>query len=145
MFREIINNNISSKVKIIHEAMPELYLEYESEIEENFNAKKLLGDVLGGSLVKNVMQKLTELMASKAFQAVLSFFKSRGKEYVDAQAQPADGVTICVEWKDVHGLVIIKSLISAVKGNGSLPSLKDLKLPTFGTPELVIKAGKQFN
>ncbi|MBL0026971.1 MAG: hypothetical protein IPO98_19165 [Saprospiraceae bacterium] len=63
MFREIINNNISSKVKIIHEAMPELYLEYESEIEENFNAKKLLGDVLGGSLVKNVMQKLTELMA----------------------------------------------------------------------------------
>ncbi|MBL0026970.1 MAG: hypothetical protein IPO98_19160 [Saprospiraceae bacterium] len=57
---------------------------------------------------------------------MLSFFKSRGKEYVDAQAQPADGVTICVEWKDVHGLVIIKSLISAVKGNGSLPSLKDL-------------------
>ncbi|MBK7699829.1 MAG: hypothetical protein IPJ39_14445 [Saprospiraceae bacterium] len=84
-------------------------------------------------------------MSSKAFQAVLSFFKSRGREFVDAQAQPADGVTISVEWKDVQGLGIIKSIISAVKGNGSLPSLKEIKLPTFGTPELVIKAGKQFN
>ena len=145
VFQDIVKNNISSKVKIIHEAMPELYLEHESEIEENFNAKKLLGNVLGGTLIKNVIQKLTELMSSKAFQAVLSFFKSRGREFVDAQAQPADGVTISVEWKDVQGLGIIKSIISAVKGNGSLPSLKEIKLPTFGTPELVIKAGKQFN
>ena len=71
--------------------------------------------------------------------------KARSKEFVDAQGLPEDGVTLTIKWKNISGMVTIKSIISAIKGNLTLPNLADLKLPDLTNPDLSIKGGKLFD
>lgn len=147
VFKDILSNHISSKVKIIHEAMPEMYLESE-DLHDHFNIKdigKSLGKAIGGSAIKKIVESLTNVVSSKAYDAVLHFLKTRSKEFASAQAEPQDGVTISIVWKNVQGMSMIKSLITALKGGGGIPNLNDIAVPKLNAPDLVIKGGKNFD
>lgn len=146
VFKDILSNHISSKVKIIHEAMPEMYLEAE-DIHEHFSLSDIgsaIRKTAGDGALKKIVETLTNAISSKAYDSVLQFLKTRSKEFITAQSEPQDGVTICVVWKNVQGMSMIKSLISAIKGGG-LPYLSDLTMPKLNAPELVIKGGKKFD
>lgn len=142
--KDILKDHISSKVKIIHEAMPEMYLESETDILDHFSLKSL-GQKIGTGVINRLVEKLTELISSKAYNAIVVFMKARSKEFVDAQGLPEDGVTLTIKWKNISGMVTIKSIISAIKGNLTLPNLADLKLPDLTNPDLSIKGGKLFD
>lgn len=147
LFKDILSNHISSKVKIIHEAMPEMYLEAE-DLHDQFNLRdigKTLGKAIGGSAIKKIVESLTNAVSSKAYEAVLQFLKTRSKEFTSAQAEPQDGVTISIVWKNVQGMSMIKSLISALKGGGGIPNLSDITVPKLNAPDLTIKGGKNFD
>jgi hypothetical protein len=147
VFNDILTNHISSKVKIIHEAMPEMYLEAEDK-HDHFSLKdlgKTIGNTIGKEAIKKVVEGITSLASSKAYEVVLAFLKTRSKEFVAAQAEPQDGVTITILWKNVPGMALLKSLLSAIKGGGGIPNLSDITLPKIGEPELIIKGGKKFD
>ncbi len=143
VFEDILKNHVSSKVKIIHEALPDLYLEGE-EMHDHFSFKDV-GKLVGDTAIKKIVESLTNLMSSKAYDSLMQFLKSRTAEFAKAQAEPQDGVTITLVWKDIVGLSMIKSVISAIKGEGKFPDLKDLTLPKLNAPELIIKASKNFD
>lgn len=140
----ILKNHISDKVKIIHESIPEMYLEAEDVDHDHFINLKDLGRNIGKDVVSKIIKELTETIALKAYESVVTFLKSRPKTFIDVQNQPQDGVTLSISWKNVSGMSIIKTAISAIKGKGSLPNLGDLKLPNFTNPDIEIKAGKIF-
>ncbi len=141
----ILKSHISEKVKIIHESVPEMYLESEEVDYDHFINLKNLGQNIGRNVVSKIVQKLTDSIANQAYEAVVLYLKSRSKVFIDAQNQPQDGVTLSISWKNIAGMSVLKSAISAIKGNGSLPNFGDLKLPNFTDPEVVIKAGKIFD
>ena len=80
-----------------------------------------------------------------AYIAVVNFFKARAAEFKTAQAQPQDGVTIKIIWKNVSGMSTIRSIINAIKGKLSVGNLSELSLPNFPVPEIKIKADKKFD
>jgi hypothetical protein len=147
----ILSKNVTDKVKIIHESFPELYLEnYASEAGEYFS----FGDVVktagkwamnaGKGLLTNIIQKLIENISGSAYQEVLNYFKARANEFKQAQAEPQDGVTIQISWKNIPGMSAIGAVINAVKGNLPVGNLGDLSLPSLPKPEVMISAGKKF-
>jgi hypothetical protein len=142
--------NVSNKVKIIHETFPELYLENYPDQPEHFSfggyAKKVGGWALnaGKGLMTKIIEKLTEKLSGSAYQEILNFLKARANELKQAQAEPQDGVTIQISWKNITGLSALRSVISSIKGNLSIPNLGDLAVPGLPTPEIQIKADKKF-
>ena len=145
----ILLNNIGSKVKIIHEAVPELYLEYYTESEGIWDTIK--GGVkaavsgVGKDILMKIVEKLVEKLSEQAYQALVNYFKARAAEFKQVQAQPQDGVTVKIIWTNVPGMSTIKAVINAIKGNQSVGNLGDLTLPNMATPDVQIKAGKNFD
>lgn len=152
VLNSLLEKNISNRVKIVHEAIPELYLEAEeSEFEENFSfsgAIKTVANAVAINPAKAILLKLVSTVvnrfAENAYEAISTFFKTRAKEFRQAQAEVQDGVTLELKWKNVPGMSALRTVISAVKGNLSLGNLSDLKMPALTTPELKISAGKNF-
>jgi len=140
----LLKSNISDKVKIIHESVPEMYLELEAADHDHFINFIDIGRNIGSDVVSKIVQKITETISLRAYEAVVNYLKSRPTAFIDAQNQPQDGVTLSISWKNMHGMSVVKSAISAIKGKGSLPHLSDLKIPSFVNPEVTIKAGKMF-
>jgi hypothetical protein len=128
--------NIKSKVKIVHEAVPELYLKNIPEQEDFLGSLKTFG-------LRKIVGKLVEKILGSSAGKVKSLFKERAKEFSDALAQPDDGVTIRVSWSNVAGMSAIRGVIKALR-DGSLSGFKDLSVPELGTPEVSIIAGKNF-
>lgn len=141
----ILKGHLSEKVKIIHESVPEMYLEADEVGQDQFINVKDIGRNIGKNVISKMVQKLTETIAFRAYEAVVAHLKSRPKVFIDAQSQPQDGVTISIIWNNMSGMSVIKSAISAINGKGSIPNLGDLKLPNFTQPDVVIKAGKLFD
>jgi hypothetical protein len=147
----MLQGHVGNKVKIIHEAFPELYLE---NIPEEANesvlatlAKKAGGIALGGGkqLVKTIIEKLIGTLSEKAYESLIKFFKERSTEFKNAQAEPQDGVTVKLTWNNIAGMAGIRAAINALRGNISLGSITDLAIPSIPTPEIKIIADKKFD
>ncbi len=137
VLHSMLAGNVSGKVQIIHEAFPEMFLENFDDPQEN-----LLGS--GKTILTALVETLVNKLAGKAYDEIRNYFKSRSAEFKQAQAEPRDGVTIRVLWSNVPGLAAVKTLISAVRGNLSFnPAM--LSFPGLPKPEIVVKAGKQFD
>jgi hypothetical protein len=146
----MLSKNVTDKVKIIHESFPELFLENYAPEGEEFS----FGDVAktagkwalnaGKGLLTDIIKKLVEKISGSAYQEVLGYFKARANEFKQAQAEPQDGVTIQISWKNIPGMSAIGTVINAVKGNLSIGNLGDLSLPSLPKPEITISAGKKF-
>jgi hypothetical protein len=148
----ILRSNISNKVKIIHEAMPEMYLENYNDQQEQFAPLSMIKSAVSGISLnagKTLLNKLIEMLVDKlsglAHESVLSYFKSKAAEFKQAQAQPEDGVTIKIVWANIAGMSGIKAVINAIRGNLSINSISGLSLPSIPTPEVKIAAGKNFD
>ncbi|OQP44815.1 hypothetical protein A4H97_10665 [Niastella yeongjuensis] len=135
----ILLNNVGTKVKIIHEAIPELYLENIQDKQEQFLAaagKEAMGKIVGA---------LIEKIAEAAYQGVVNYFKARAVEFKQAQAEQADGVTVKIIYVNVPGMSKIAAVINALRGTFSVGNLLDLTLPSIPSPEVQVKAGKNFD
>jgi hypothetical protein len=147
----ILLKNVGSKVKIIHEAMPEMFLENFEDKQENFSFGGLgrsIGNMAlnaGKEMVKKLIEKLIEKISQAAYKAVVNYFKSRVNEYMTAQAAPQDGVTIKIIWFNIPGMSSISAIINAFKGKLTAGNLTDLVLPSLPAPEVKISAGKNFD
>lgn len=146
----MLNRNVGNKVKIIHEAMPEMFLDNYEEQQEQFSWSSV-GSALGGialnagkDVLRNIVEKLTDEISDRAFQAVVNHFKTRVNEFIAAQAAPRDGVTIEIIWSNIPGMSSIGTIINALKGKLSLGNIADLRLPSLPVPEVKILAGKHF-
>ena len=91
-----------------------------------------------------MVEKLTEKICGQAYEAVLTFFKSRAAEFKGAQALPQDGVTIKIMWLNVTGMSTIRTIINAVQGKLSLGSIDSLSLPNLSVPQIQVVADKKF-
>jgi hypothetical protein len=136
-FKKVLIKKVGSKVKIIHEAVPEIYLDRGIESEEFFGSftKGILR-----SLVKSVSKEFAEA----GYKATKEFFKTRYNEFKTELAKQEDGVTIQIVWSKVSGMRQIHSVISAIRGKGSIMELRNLRFPSIDKPDISIKAGKNF-
>jgi hypothetical protein len=139
VMEDILIKNLHNKVKIIHEAFPEMYLENYYEYDQP-GAALSTGQVLTG-LVENLCVRLSGL----AFHAVRDYFKSRAAEFKRAQAQPEDGVTIRITWMNIAGMAAVKRLFDAIRNNRSLDNLNDVRQPNLPKPEIEVIPGKHFD
>jgi hypothetical protein len=139
--RETLHNillkNVRSKVKIVHESIPELYLQHFPESEE------FLGSI-GKIAIEKLVEKLTEKFVDAAYDGVKVFFKARATEFKDALSKPDDGVTIHIRWQNVPGMTQLRTAINLIRGEGSLGDLKNISMPSLPVPTLKIVSGKNF-
>ena len=140
VLNDILVKNVATKVKIVHEAIPAMFLEREDPVPAGE-----LGKVAGNALVSNLIQKLIDKIADDAYEAVVKFFKERANQFKEAQAQPQDGVTIKLIWNNVAGRSTLRKVIGAIKGDQPIGNLSDLALPNLPAPEIKIAADKQFD
>ena len=146
----ILIRNVGNKVKIIHEAVPELYLEhigaYERESSLAALVKSTGGIALGGGkeILTKIIEQLVEKLSEHAYQAVAIFFKGRAAEFKAAQAQPQDGVTVKITWTNIQGMSAIRAVISAIRGKSPLGNISDMTLPNIPTPDIKVVADKIF-
>lgn len=147
----ILIKNVGNKVKIIHEAVPELYLEFVGEYEDESPlaalAKTAGGIVLGGGkeILTKIIGQLVEKLSEHAYQAVANFFKGRAAEFKEAQAQPQDGVTVKITWSNIQGMSAIRNVINAIRGKNPLGNISDMTLPNIPTPDIKIIADRKFD
>lgn len=145
----ILLSNVGSKVKIIHEAVPEMFLDNYTENEGLWDrikggVKSAVGGV-GKEVLMKIVQKIVEKLTELAYQALVNYFKARAAEFKQAQAQSQDGVTVKIVWVNVPGMSTIRAVVNAIKGNLSIGNLADLALPNIPTPDVRISAGKNFD
>ncbi len=146
VLNDLLIRNVSHKVKIIHEAVPEMYLDNINE--ENFALPAAIGSLalnVGKEVLKKVVEKLIEKVSDLAYNAVVNYFKARSAEFKQAQALPDDGVTIKIIWSNIPGMSSIRAIINAIRGNLSVGNITDLVLPNIPAPEVKIAAGKNFD
>lgn len=151
--RDILTNtlirNVPSKVKIVHEAVPELYLEnFEPAQEQLFGG---LARAAGGMLVKygkealiKLVEKLIDKFATVVYNAVVTYLKARKQDFINASSNQ-DGVTLKLLFTDVPIMGKIRLVISAMKGRASLGDLTDFVLPSLSTPSIIIVGGRRFD
>lgn len=146
VLHQILTKNVATKVKIIHEALPQLYLEnYSHELEEQLSPSDALGKIAGKEILSTIIGKLTALVSEHAYQAILKFFKARAAEFKAAQAEPQDGITIKLTWNNISGMSTIRTIINAIRGDLSLGDISGLSMPSLPQPELKIVADKKFD
>lgn len=150
VLNDMLRSNIGNKVKIIHEAVPEMFLEYYPVQQEQFSfgdVSKAIGKIslnAGKELLIKMIEKLINKLSILANDALANYFKSRSNEFKNAQAGPQDGVTVQIVWLNIQGMGAVKSVINAIRGNISIPNLADLSLPNITAPEVRVTAGKKF-
>ena len=146
VLKEVLVKNIATKVKIVHEALPELYLEhYTGSQEEQFAPLNALGKLAGKEVISKVIKALIDKLSKQAYESLGNFFKARAAEFKQAQAEPQDGVTIKLSWNNIPGMSAIRTVINAVRGNLSIGNLQDLSLPNIPAPVIKVTADKKFD
>ena len=144
----ILLRDVKSKVKVIHEAMPELYLENYEPNAQQFAPLAALGGVaasVGKDLLVKLLEKLVEKFTAYAVKAVENYFRARAGEFLQAQKNNANGVTVKIIWFAIPGMSAIAAVINAVKGNLSVGNLANLALPSLPVPDVRVLPGKQFD
>ena len=141
---EMLLKNVQSKVKIVHEAIPQLYIEHMHVQQDGFSVAEI-GRAAGKEIISKLIEKLVEKLTTLAYDALVNYFKARADEFKNAQAQPQDGVTVKLIWTNIAGMASIRAVINAIRGNLTVGSLSDLALPSLSTPEIKIEADKKFD
>lgn len=137
--------HLISKVKIVHESVPELYLENFDNEEEGFSFRDAIGKFAGKEIIKRLIEKMVDKLSRMAYEAMSAYFKARATEFKNAQAQPKDGVTVKLIWKNISGMSAIRTMINAIRGKLSIGNISDLSLPKFSAPEIEVVADKKFD
>lgn len=145
VLNDMLLKNIATKVKIVHEALPELYLQYSADRQEHLGPQESIGKLAGKEIISKLVELLTEKVSSKAYEAVVNLFKARASEFKEAQAQPQDGVTVKLTWSNVPGMSAIRTIINAVRGDLSIGNLSDVSIPSLSVPDIKIVADKKFD
>ncbi len=144
---EVLIRNIGSKIKLVHEEMPEMFLEKSEDLEEQNIG--LIGRVIGGSIgkevIKGIMLKLVTYLAKKAYHAVINYLKGKSGEFISAQTAPQDGVTIKIIWFNLPVMKQISAIVSAYKGRITAGHIAGLVLPSLPLPEIKVLPGKRFD
>jgi hypothetical protein len=146
VLNDLLLRNVGSKVKIVHEAVPEMFLD--NVKEENFAPIAAIGSIAlnaGKEILKKIVEKIVEKITDQAYKAIVNYFKARASEFKQIQAMPDDGVTVKIIWINIPGMSKIRAVINAVRGNLSVGNLSDLALPSIPTPDVRISAGKNFD
>lgn len=150
VLNEMLRKNVGNKVKIVHEMVPELYLDNMEDTESEFSlsglARKAGGLIAGGGkeLVRNIIQKLVNQLSELAYRSLSKFFKERAGEFKMAQADPKDGVTVKIMWQNVGGMSVLNAAIKSIRGNLSPASLTNLTMPNIQAPKIVVTPDKSF-
>ena len=151
VLHNILIRNVGSKVKIVHEMMPEMFLENYEDKQEHFSWGAIGSAISGAAMnagkavIQKLIEKLIDKIADMAYQAVVNYFKARVNEFISAQSAPRDGVTLKVVWFNVPGMSSLSAIISAFKGRLSVGNVADLVLPSLPAPDVQISAGKNFD
>ena len=145
VLNEILIKNIATKVKIIHEQFPELYLENYNVREEQFAPLAAIGAAAGKEILSKIIEKLVEKLVDQAYTAVANYFKARAAEFKEAYAKPQDGVTVKMIWVNIPGMATIRTIFNAIKGKLSLGNLADLVLPNIPLPEIQVFPDRKFD
>lgn len=151
VLHNILLKNATSKVKIIHESMPEMYMENFLPAALGAAARAVGGAVaakgaeMAADILKKVVEKIVMAITDAAIKAVANYYKTRASEFIAAQADPKDGVTVKIIFFSVPGMSTISAVIQAVKGNLSVGNIADLVFPGLPIPEVQVKADKHFD
>lgn len=137
-FSKVLSKRLGSKVKIIHEATPELYLDRFVE-EENF-----LGN-LTKNLLRNLIKSLAKKFGMAGYKVLKTHFKTSLNDFEGELAKPNDGVTVRLVWSKISGMQQLRSLIRIIRGKKGNINIGNLELPKIEKPTVQIKAGKQFS
>lgn len=143
VLNDMLIRNVSSKVKIVHEAVPELFLENISD--EELPSLSNLGKIAGKDLVSKLVEKIIGKFADASYDAVVNLLKTRAGEFKEAQAKPQDGVTVILTWKNIPGMSAIRNVISAIRGKSPAIQLTDIAIPTLPAPDIQIAADKKMS
>jgi hypothetical protein len=142
VLHEVLVRHIESKVKIINETTPELFLENYAEQEGGAGGFALRA---GKEILTKLITKIIDTFSEQSYQAVVDYFKSRAAEFKQALTDPADGVTIKIIWNKIPGMSAIRTVVDAIKGKGTLGNLSNLAIPSIPAPEIQVVAGKHFD
>lgn len=144
-FHSIIKNNIDSKVKIIHESVPEIYLENLESKEEQFLSLNKIASVVGKGFISKITNKLMQIVLKEGQNLLFKIFKSRSVEFKKAQAEPDDGITVKISWHNISGMSALAKMIRSIKRKQALGSLSDIAITKLEDPKIIIVAGKSFD
>lgn len=136
LLREKVPQNPKHYVKIVHEAF--LNSELENIVSEE------LEEGLAGAAMNAVISKLMDIITEAAVNAVLKYIKNRVNEFVKAQQNSADGVTLRLVWRNLPGMDTIKTILRALKGKAKLIDIASVTIPKFSLPEIETIPGKKF-
>lgn len=139
VLNDMLLKNAGSKVKIIHESIPELYVDHLEEKQDQFMG------AIGKEAIAKIVEKLIGLVADSAVQGMLNYFRARAAEFRQAQSDEADGVTVKMIFPNIPGMSKIGSVLKALKGSFSLAGITDFSMPSIPVPDVQVKAGKQFD
>jgi hypothetical protein len=157
-FRDVLSNilirNIGSKVKLIHEAYPEMYInELEMNEQEQFAPLAVAANAAKGLLVAQLMkilEKIIQRLADFVLNAVANFFKGRKQEFLSVQRGASDGVTIKITFMGIPGMSQLRLVLKLLRDpkNTSLGDVNDfLSLPGVMNivPDVKVFPNKQFD
>jgi hypothetical protein len=139
----ILIRNIPNKVKIVHEMVPELYLESVAGEQENETGGISLN--AGKAFLSRIIDRLINRLLKLAIKGVTNYFKTRATEFRKAQASGRDGVTMKIIWVNIQGMSAIRTVINAIRGKLALGNVSSLALPNIPTPDVQLFAGKKFD
>lgn len=162
VLRHVLLRHVGIKVKIIHEAMPELYLDHYMP-HAPYHHAGAAGLHHPGShhhghhhhgyavaldparaLMVALVRKLIARIADSSFDNIVELFKTRAEEFKKAQAEQKDGVTIKLSWKNIAGLTALRALIGAIRHHQTLGDVSTLSLPAIPSPAMSVVAGRHF-
>lgn len=164
VLRQVLLRHVGSKVKVVHEAMPELYLDhYQAQDEYRRGGGQGGGGFHGGGhhgghhhhhhkvaldpghvMLVGLIRKLIGRIAHSSYDSIVELFKTRSEEFKKAQAEQKDGVTIKLSWKNIAGLAAFRVLIGQIRTKQPVGDLSAIHLPEIPKPAIVVVAGKNF-
>ncbi|WP_028526698.1 hypothetical protein [Runella limosa] len=143
----ILLRNIGDKIKIIHEAYPEMFL---NEMENPREEQLAPIGAMAMAALKKAIEELISKFADYLFKAVENYFKARRQEFITAQRASKNGVTVKIIFTKIPFMAKLRAMLKILREgkNVSLGDIKDLiSLPSISNliPEIKIVPNKQFD
>lgn len=144
--RDALNNillrHVGRQVKIVMELSEERYL------EEHFGGLlRAGGRLLGGaakSALKGVVDRLLKRLVTQAEKALANHLRRLRADFIRAQENPAQGLTIHLVFVDMPGMAIIRTFFKIKQGKPvSLGDVTGSVLPAIPTPDMRVFPGRK--
>jgi len=144
--RDALNNillrHVGRQVKVVMELSEDRYL------EEHFGSLlraggRLLGNVAKGAL-KRVIDRLLKRLVTLSEKALANHLRRLRADFIRAQENPAQGLTIHLVFVDMPGMAIIRSFFKVKQGKPlSVGDVTGSVLPAIPTPDMRIFPGRK--